>query len=83
MADSPVPSRALSDRTALDRDLSSETANFMGYDSPRVSSHLTVKSPAGVKRSGTPVGWTERLSYSNNSFISLTVNGYFLVCEMR
>jgi len=42
MADSAVPSRALSDRTAFDRDLSSETANFMGYDSPRVSSHPTV-----------------------------------------
>jgi hypothetical protein len=42
MADSAVSARALSDRTAFDRDLSSETANFMGYDSPRVSSHPTV-----------------------------------------
>jgi hypothetical protein len=41
MADSAVSSRALRDRTAFDRDLSSETANFMGYDPPRVSSHAT------------------------------------------
>jgi hypothetical protein len=46
MADSAVPSRVLSDRTAFDRDLSSETANFMGYDSPHVSSHPTKSSPA-------------------------------------
>ncbi|MBU1209439.1 MAG: hypothetical protein KKH04_21390 [Proteobacteria bacterium] len=43
MDDSAVPSRALSDLTALARDLSSETANFMGYDSPLVSSHPTLR----------------------------------------
>jgi hypothetical protein len=49
MADSAVPSRALSDRTAFDRHLRSGTANFMGYDSPGVSSH-----PTGRRLSRTP-----------------------------
>jgi len=54
MADSAVPSRALSDRTAIDRDLSSETENFMGYDSPRVSSRDQRRASA---RAGFPGNW--------------------------
>lgn len=48
MAVSAVYSRALSDRTAFDRDLSSETANFMGYDSPRVFSHQRINPLDGL-----------------------------------
>jgi len=41
MADSAVHSRVLRDRTALDRYLSSGTANFTDYISPRISSDPT------------------------------------------
>jgi hypothetical protein len=58
MADSAVPSRALSDRTAIDRDLSSETENFMGYDSPRVSSRDQRRASA---RAGFPGNWLQAL----------------------
>jgi len=53
---SAVPSRALSDLTALARDLRSETANFMGYDSPLVSSHPTIEVSGGCKPSAAAKG---------------------------
>jgi len=44
-ADSAVRSRAVSSRAALDRLLRCVTANFMGYDTLRVSSHPTTVNP--------------------------------------